>query len=385
MTIAPAIGRMHGRNRDRRSMSYAFVSHLSACEALRARGLAGTPWPAENRYLPRRGDCIRLQRDFAQLAKEVDLEGLGIVSTPVDVLIPSSLMRSRGMWARTHGWVSSIPSHAMRRVDERVLVSSPEFVILQLAHAHIRRDPLLDEMIDRHVEERDELARFGIEAEAPYEDLIGWEHTRHLVGVIQVAMEFAGTYRLSTPNGATRYNEPQLMTIESALGFLDAVGTGNDTRRTQRALGLAADGSASPMETALFLLLTLPVDMGGFGLPVPVLNRAIPVRLGDEDLTPDLLWRSQRLVIEYQSDEFHAGKGRDKTDQDVMRANAMRAAGYQVLEVTPGILRQPSRVKALAEQVATLLGVTLDEADDDRRRVRTRLHHMLLGNPNDKG
>ena len=359
-------------------MAFAFVSHESACEALRSHGLSGTPWPQEQRFLPRKGDCIRLQRDLKRLDQQVGLSRLGIISTPVDLLIPSSLMRTRGKRARTHGWEPPLPPESMRRVAQNVLVSSPEFVILQLSHRHIRHYPLVDAMADQQMDEQATLDGFGIDAEAPFEDLVEWERIRHLVHVAQTAMEFAGTYRLPVLGEKATYQQPQLMTVESALAFLDCANERNDTPRARRALALAANGSASPVETSLYLMLTLPVEMGGFGLPRPELNVPVDVRLGDENLSPDLLWRDARLVVEYNSSEFHAGQGADKTDHDIMRANALVAAGFSVLEATPGIVGQLSRTTVLAQQVASLLGIALRTPSDEQRRFREKLHRELF-------
>ena len=359
-------------------MSYAFISHASACEALRISGLVGIPWPETTRMLPHRGGCVRLQREMANLAKSVNLKNLGIVSTPVDILVPSPSVRSRGKQARTHSWLTTIPAEAMRRVHENILVSTPEFIILQLAHRHVRRIPLYDKMIDQHLADKELLNHYGIDEDVLPEDLLSWEHIRHIVDVARIAMEFSGTYRLSTPVTATAYDQPRLMSIASARAFLDASSERNDAPRAKRALDFASDGSASPMETALFLMLTLPEEMGGYGLLKPVINKAVPVQLNGENLTPDLLWEENSLVIEYDSAEFHSEQGRDKTDQDIMRANALRAAGYQVLEATPGIVCDYVRMDLLASQIAQLLNRSIPDPDLVLKGLRRRLHGLLF-------
>ncbi|MBQ6491954.1 MAG: hypothetical protein IJI88_06725 [Atopobiaceae bacterium] len=363
-------------------MPYAFISHQSACEALRLKGVVGVEWPRESRNLPWSGECIRLQRDLKRLAESTDLVALGLVSRPIDVLVPTSLMRTRGKWARTHGWAFPLPRGSMRRVASNVAISTPEFVVLQLAHRHVMRRAAVDRSVDDYLARREALSEMGIDAEPPLEDLVTWERCRHLVAVARVAMEFAGTYRLPAPHEGTRYKQPRLSSIQAMLEFLDGgdarrLGVLADVIRARDALALAADNSASPMETVLFLLLTLPVEMGGFGLPRPVLNKTVGVD-GKDGLTPDLLWEDAGLAIEYESLEFHAGAGRDRTDHDVMRENELVTAGYCVLVAVPGVVLDLSRLTRLAEQIALLLGVRLTEPAPDQLMLRERLHSELV-------
>lgn len=363
-------------------MPYVFVSHQSACEALRLRGLTGDEWPPKSRNLPWTGECVRLQRDLRRLAKATDLNALGIVSRPIDILVPTSLMRTRGKWARTHGWALPLPAGSMRRVAPSVVISSPEFVILQLAHRHIMHQAANDRAMDALLAERDALLELGIDEMPPFEDPVAWERLLHLVGVARVAMELAGTYRLPTPLGDTRYKQPTLASIGSMVTFLDREEFARseiaaDVARARMALGLAADHSASPMETALFLLLTLPVGLGGFGLPRPVLNE--PVSGGEGDgLRPDMLWAEAGVVLEYDSLEFHAGAGRDRTDHDIMRENELVTAGYRVFVATPGIVMDLGRVTKLAEQIAQALNLSLAQPAPSELRLRERLHRELM-------
>jgi very-short-patch-repair endonuclease len=75
------------------------------------------------------------------------------------------------------------------------------------------------------------------------------------------------------------------------------------------------------------------------GLPLPECN----VRLGDQARIPDMLWRSQRVIVEYDSWGFHSGPASFHDDR--ARHNELTAQGYQVLHVTWRVLRdQPGRV-----------------------------------------
>jgi len=365
-------------------MPYLFVSHWSACEALRRSGADLPSWPPEPRMLPTHGDCIAHQRSFAQLDKEVNLRRLGIVSRPVDILVPTSGMRRVGKRARMHEWRGLLPARSFLPVRENVLVSRPEFALLQLANVHVRKIPSYDQAIDRYLDENRALKELGIDAEATVEDVYAWERNAAVIRVAQVAMELMGTYRLpSAPGSETRYHCSPITSAEKIGAFIDAFPPSNGYRHTgafhnlELIIQWAMPRSASPMETALALMLTLPPKQGGYGIPQPELNS--PLDQGDPNsLKPDFLWREQGLAIEYDSDEFHAGAGADKVEADIERANVLRAQGLTVLEITRGIALNLSKLDTAARQVATLLNCELPAVDHTLRFRRQSLHRLLF-------
>ena len=73
-------------------------------------------------------------------------------------------------------------------------------------------------------------------------------------------------------------------------------------------------------------------------MPSPESN----VRLGPR-YVPDLLWRAQRVIVEYDSEEHHMG--RRPFHDDRTRHNDLTAAdGYQVLHVTFEHMAEPLKV-----------------------------------------
>lgn len=70
--------------------------------------------------------------------------------------------------------------------------------------------------------------------------------------------------------------------------------------KLKKALREIRPGSASPGETRVRLLLTRA------GVPEPELNARVTSRLGD--VHPDLVWRSRRVVLEYEG----SGHGKDR-------------------------------------------------------------------------
>ena len=60
--------------------------------------------------------------------------------------------------------------------------------------------------------------------------------------------------------------------------------------------------------------------------------------------------RTERVALEYDSDQWHAGTAR--RHRDAARRNQLRAVGWTVIEVTPAQLRNPT---TLLEAVSLVL------------------------------
>jgi hypothetical protein len=79
------------------------------------------------------------------------------------------------------------------------------------------------------------------------------------------------------------------------------------------------------------------------GLPEP--RRQHPVDTGRGRFHADLAYPPS-IVFEYDSDRWHSSAARRHHDAE--RRNALRLAGCTVIEVTPGLLRTPDALVALA-------------------------------------
>lgn len=366
---------------------YAFLSHISALDVLRTieNDGQGLPlWPSEARELPRHYNSVTTQRMYKEFAAQHDPAKYGITRTPVDLLVPKASQRSKGAQARFHAWKGNVPVNSMLRLEESLFVSKPEFVLLQVAGWHSKTDPIINGFARELKAAREVGPAASLDEPVPYDDPFAWDNTRRLVDLVLVAMELMGTYRLAAPGGTTRYGQQQLLTFASVEQFMRGVGRAYGKNRLDTALSLALPHSASPMETALYLLLCLPERYGGFGLPRPKLNRELPVKEherlwdGGASITPDLLWADAKLIIEYDSNEMHGGLGPIKLAQDATRANVLSALGYTVLRVTTRNIQSPAEVERIAWQVASKLGVELAEPSDALRIRRGKLHALLM-------
>lgn len=203
--------------------------------------------------------------------------------------------------------------------------------------------------------------------------------------LIDLGKEMCGTYSLSPiENEPPAYNLTPLTTAERILSYIEHIPTG--ARISASGAKIAAryllNMSASAMESAVSTALTLPYRLGGYGLPAPLLNAwvnsdgelvsplhgtgrrprkesALETPSGCsfewKDLVkPDLLWPDHRVVVEYQSAEFHAT--RQNFDNDRRRIERLERMGFSVYELTPDIVADDERFDRIARSIASKVG-----------------------------
>lgn len=271
------------------------------------------------------------------------------VEKPLEVLVNPRSRRSRSKAVIARVWKSPIAQGAFRQIDDDIYVSSPEFVFLQLA---TRLD---------------------------------------LPELIALGMELCGTYRRSVEVGSldpnavghiTEYHQPPLSTPKRLRGFLNAMGSVPGLTRALKALEYVLPNSASPMETALYLLLCLPRRLGGYALPKPELNPPIVLSKAGRRHTvrssakPDLYWRDAKLDLEFNSDEFHDKRNRTS---DSMRRKALERMHVEVIELTSAELFDTGLFHATVLRIALRLKKQLrPEGEGSFTEKRALLRSQLL-------
>lgn len=368
---------------------YAFLGHASAIEALRTLSIEkdmprlAERWPREVRPLPSPEHCIATQKQFRNSA--LGLETFGIASSPIDLLVPSNSSCSRGSSARFHIWSRDIPAQTMIRLDESVFLSGPELTILQLCGSYSKLEPVLDANVAAYWGEKELMHDLGLEGKPAIDNPLRWENAARPIRAAALACEFSGTYRLPAHTGGdASYRLRPLMSCSGLRRIARSLGPTVIETRALRVADLAFDDSGSPMETALALMLTLPVAWGGFGLPKPELNGEVDASgqrgmLADRDeVTPDLLWREEGVAVEYDSAEKHGRAGMAQFSEDALRSNILTALGYRVLRATPGTVATIERVELLARQIAVLLGVELEAPEGIQVLRRGKLFAELM-------
>ena len=228
-----------------------------------------------------------------------------------------------------HVWSTSIPAGSLVKLCRGVYCCTPEYLLLQLSLT------------------------------LPFSLLV------------ELAYEFCGAYSTSHW-GLLPYTRCQPLTsLESlrlyavkAKGVAGTKGAKGATKLC-RALGYAIGGSASPMETVVAMLLSLPKKHGGYGLPRPRLNHWLQVPgtlrsvTGRSEFFCDLYWLDRRFAVEYDGRPYHTGYS--NLQKDYARDNGLDDFGIGVKTLMAPDVFDVDRFDGIARQIARRLNVRLRE------------------------
>ena len=185
--------------------------------------------------------------------------------------------------------------------------------------------------------------------------------------------ELCGRYGISSDGAFPR---AQTCTPQALVAAAESLPPIRGKRRALRVVPQVLGGAASPMEVALALMLHMPCATGGYGLAAPELNRSLLVEgrardlWVDDHITPDLLWESKGLVIEYDSDLHHSASSR--IANDARRRDVLVEMGYRVITVTSEHMRSYHEIDRIAGIVAQTLGSSVTACNQDELDMRTR-------------
>ncbi|MBQ9001482.1 MAG: hypothetical protein IJ087_06480 [Eggerthellaceae bacterium] len=285
-------------------------------------------------------DCASCKKDVAGSVPEE----LVIPGSPIDVLVFNVDSRRRSSSVACHVWQTRLPQNSFYRT-RGVYVSSPEFVFLQMASV------------------------------LPIEQLVA------------LGCELCGRYVL-LPKGATHLGSIDAMptrltpltSTTRIASFLESAGKAKGKAKAKRALKYVVDDSRSPMETITYMLLCLPVMLGGYGLPKPEMNA--PIELDDEARSiahrrhceGDLCWPSAKLDIEYHG-EVHVGAAQMKSD--VGRELGIEHMGWRVITVTSPQVFDADHFETVAKEAASCLRKRLRAAAFEATAQRMNLRYEL--------
>ena len=208
-----------------------------------------------------------------------------------------------------------------------------------------------------------------------------------LAGLIELGYEFCGKYSMPAAGDAEApsrgfYHREPLTSVKKISAFIARMPDFRGRKKAVRALRYLLEGSASPMETKLSMLLTLPYKLGGFGLPAPELNaRVVPSKTAGKSsgrafYVCDLFWADQNLAVEYDSDMFHTGS--ERIAEDSLKRNSLALMGVTVITVTTRQLYDSLEFEKAARTLANCLGKRLVFKNPGFAAAHLELRNQLL-------
>lgn len=304
-----------------------FISHNSSIECLRSVAQR----PSSTRAVPTAG-----HKPTGKRVRELHLERFGI-SEPVHLTVAEAADRGQAGFIRCHVAELTMPHRSFVKLEEGLYVDSPELCFV----------------------------RGGIEFS--------------VVKLIRWGFEMCGSYSLSDDDPHGFFSREPLTSVDALQRYLSRASGLRGVKRAVRAMPYVMDGSASPMETRLVMLLCLPPRLGGYGLPRPVLNLELDETRRSPDgrgLACDLLWPEFGFAVEYDSDLFHNEK--PKISKDSIRRSSLGLMGYDVLTVAREQVLDARELDKVANILADRMGRILNARRSDAMTRRFALRREIF-------
>lgn len=214
--------------------------------------------------------------------------------------------------------------------------------------------------------------------------------------VVKLALEMCGTYAIDeTANDDSGFYDwreedddagiikrPPLTTAARLKAYASKLYRPNSKARSVHFLRYVVNGSASPRETALYMLLCMPLRFGGYGLAIPELNRRIKLTLqeqlmvGARHFDCDLYWRSKHTAVEYDSKKHHSAE--EKQQRDAIRRNMLQYKGTRVIVATRIQVNKEGRFDSLARQIGRAIGKRFRTPTREHILARQQLREVLF-------
>lgn len=236
---------------------------------------------------------------------------------PIHLLVAKSLKANNTKAFTYHSRSTPLPVGSLAKIDKNTYVVSPELCLVQMA------------------------------SEIPFASLVA------------LAYEFCGTYSI-LGTAHTKYQCRPITTTAKIQAYLSRIENTPGVKALRTALPYVLDNSASPMESALTIMLILPYRYGGYGFPKPQLNYLIHPNshninfLHKNYYSCDLYWENEKVAIEYDSDLYHTDP--DQVYKDARRRTDLTGIDIAVFTVTAHQMRHLSEFDHHIRPIAKKLG-----------------------------
>lgn len=255
-----------------------------------------------------------------------------------------------------------------------------------LAHARLWTGPMAPGSLCRVGVRSESLADVELYTVSPAFELLLECGELDLIPALLRGLELCGAYELrnDTEGGVAQRKMP-LLAVEEFERLIRCCPSGTrGLNRARHITPLLVAGSASPRESVLLAMMTLPLHSGGFGLPKPQMNASVSLpqdvrKLLDstQSIRFDLYWPEGNVALEYDSDHWHSDEARAIRDKN--RQIVAGALGIDVIPVTSAALHNVAAMESIAVRVAAKLGRWMSRTPGRQiLQRRERLFRLLL-------
>ena len=199
---------------------------------------------------------------------------------------------------------------------------------------------------------------------------------------VQAGVDLCGTYRIDEYDRSVPRSP--ITSTERIRSFVKRMPGAYGTKKALKVLNWVADGSASPAETFLYLMVRLPRRLGGAGFSPCVLNKEFRISgeyarvFGSSTIRPDVYLSRYGVALEYDS-LLHHGTEPD-IERDSLRRSIFAGLGVRAVSVTRAELYRPDGFAVFEKSLHTLTGKKWHALSDAHRQARTALRRELLRN-----
>lgn len=204
------------------------------------------------------------------------------------------------------------------------------------------------------------------------------------VQLVKLGFDLCSKYSLDSQGYL--YERIPVTTTERLEQYGQSLSGFHGARSALSTLSKVCSDSASPRETELAMLLSLPYSWGGYNLSNPRLNVKIPIPSSQRHIFTknyyvcDLIWNDS-IAVEYESDYWHTGV--DRIASDSARRSALSLLGVEVITVTNKQIKNISEMDRIGRLLARKLNrpFRLSRGYDYRSRQKELRQELLI----DKG
>lgn len=302
-------------------------------------------------------NAVHTQHELMSMDKTA-LSLLDNLSRPLHVLVrkPDHVTMSESL--HPHLWSGNVGRRAFIDLGHDVYLSMPSFVFLQMATSLSKVELImLGMMLCGYYSPEPSFGR-------------SWRKNNLNVPLTEVHTQMVCN--------AQAFELEPLCTEKALKTFLESHPGVRGIKAAKAALPWVRNTSASHMETALYLLLCLPIRMGGYGLPKPCLNPLVHINQasGSSECYPDLYWPGASVDMEYNSDWAHCGVSSHYLDSRRMTAISCNNIDY--LSISTGQLKNVEDMDNAARGLAKKLKHRIRYDDKEWRYKRMQLRAAVL-------